>query len=150
MKIFVYSLFVTTILAGVWLMVFLVGSAGDRTTKQAFDMLRSGMTQTEVERLIGNPYRRLNITRRDGRLEQACFYESLPVMNQNEIDAITLLYFREPDEGVDCWVLRKKLFVQNTQSQDLWIRLENVWKRAKSFSGFESSAPEEVNLQDTP
>ena len=121
-----------------------------KEAKEAYEMLKPGMTDLEVERLIGHPYRRLLMTRQNGRAEQGCFYDSLPVFNQNEIEGITLVFFLDSDQGAQRWVLYSKLFVSSTRTIDSWNRLENVWKRARSISGFGSSPAEKVTLADAP
>jgi hypothetical protein len=104
-KQFVKPLLSATALAAVGA-VFLAGSAGDRLARENCDSLRPGMPQAEVERRLGLPDRRLNIHRLGGAEEQACFYESLPVLDQEQSGAVTLLYVRESGLADGCWLLK--------------------------------------------
>ena len=54
MKIYRTPLFCRVLLAGL-LIVGLIGCAGSKITKENFDQIKLGMTQEEVQRILGPP-----------------------------------------------------------------------------------------------
>jgi hypothetical protein len=145
MKHYLYGLVTSGLLVGsACALALVIGPGGDPTTLEAFEVLRPGMTQTRVEHLIGSPYRRVNITKADGSLAQACFHESLPVANENEITGVALEYCRETDENGAAWILQSKVLARNTQAITFVDRLDNAWLRITTLTGFRQVPTEEL------
>ncbi len=151
MRFFLYALIMSGLLAGfAFAMGMVFGKVGDPTTLEAFESLTQGMPQTRVEALIGSPYRRVDITRADGSLAQACFHEGLPVANENAITGLALEYRRESDKYGNWWVLQSKVMARNTQPLAFVDRLENAWTRAITFAGFRQFPTDEVRYEPAP
>ena len=151
MRLFLFALATSGLLAGfAFAFGMVLGKAGDPATLEAFESLEQGMPQARVERLLGSPYRRVQITRADGSLAQACFHEGLPVANENDIKGIALEYRRDNDSEGDRWILHSKVLARNTQPISFVDRLENAWTRAVALAGFRQFPTEEVKYDPAP